>query len=304
MRRNRAACRLALAVLLFTPGSLSADLSAGFDVPDIVMEAFLDGQPFISTIPPGNPGGYLVLTDEDLSRNNWVSFPRTTPGASNMVTFSFDFLMTNPSGLPGPDNTSADGFSFSFADTAMYGTTAGVGVPLFTPEDPAALGILGFGFDTWSNSQTGTFDGPPVGGVASDYQEISLFWDGVLVSRIDDTRQLAPPLEIDDGAWHHATGTIDFLGGTVDLTIDGGIVFDAVAVPRLEPFENRLILAGRTAGQFQLAGIDNIDVQYAPEPAVAPGLVFGASVLAAGANRRRRARAKRLGSEPVTPPGC
>lgn len=207
----------------------------------------------------GNPGGYLVLTEAVNDQNNFATMDMSDAGTYAGSPFNFDFIIA-------PDATpSADGFSFSYANTANYGTTGGLGSAPFSPEGPAAPGILGFSFDTWSNQ--GDFDNPDVP-TGSDYQEISVFYDGNLILRIDDTRLLTPPLVLDDGQWHTVNGYVDFAGATVDLNVDGKPVITDLAVPGLAPFESRIMMAARTGGENELAGFDNLNIGYiVPEPA-------------------------------------
>ncbi len=74
------------------------------------------------------------------------------------------------------------------------------------------------------------------------------------------------PLTLDDGAWHTATGLIDFDAQRVSLSVDGNAIFDRQVVPGLAPFENRIILAAQTGGEFSLHDIDNLSVVPVPEP--------------------------------------
>lgn len=255
---------LSLAVTgVITIGSASAaNTSAAFDGgadTTLTLERFGDpGQASIQTTG-GNGGGYLQLTDKVNGQNNWASFDRTHTGTAPQSTFAFQFKIEGPN--------SADGISFSYANTAAYGTSGGLGAPKFTPEDPQAAGILGFGFDTWSNN--GGTGGPddPAQAQSSDYSEISLFWDNSLVARIDDTRK-SHGLTLDDGAWHDVYGTVDFAGAKVSLTVDGKVIFDGQTVAGLTPFESRILFAARTGGENELAGIDNLNVTYVPEPSV------------------------------------
>ena len=221
----------------------------------------------------GNPGGYLQLTPGANDQNNWATFNRTDP-VSNVVNFSFQFQLI-PVGAGG-----ADGISFFLLPTATYGLTGGVGSSLFTPEDPAIAGVLGFGFDTWGNG--GALD---TNGNGADYSEISIFWNGGLVSRIDDTRALPIPLNLKDGAWHTVNGAINFLTTNVTMTVDGNPIFTNQAVAGLVPYESRVGFAGRTGNANENAGVDNINVAFVPEPASLGALAIGSLVLL---KRRRR----------------
>src|SRR5678815_1133006 len=133
----------------------------------------------------GNPGGYLRLTVNIGSQHNFVPFDQTDPGTFPVSTFSFQFRVDLLGG------GGADGFSFSYLDTAIYGTSGPISGAIFTAEDPAVVGALGFGFDTYGNA--GSFD---ANGNGSDYSEITVFSNGILVSRVDDTRLLATPFDL------------------------------------------------------------------------------------------------------------
>jgi hypothetical protein len=232
---------------------------------------------------PGLDGNFLLLTGPVNGQNNFATFDRSDAGTFATSDFRFDFLIA-------PDQTpSADGISFSYANTATYGTSGGIGAAAFTPEDPAAAGVLGFGFDTWSNQ--GAFDNPDVD-TGSDYSEISLFYDGNLILRVDDTRLLDPSLTLDDGnaatgeGLHVATGSVDFAGGTASLQVDGNPIFTDVEVPGLVPFESRIMFAARTGGENEFAAVDNVLVNFTPEPATGLLALIGFALVLC----RRRAR--------------
>lgn len=263
-------------------GITIAGFDGGVDTP-LTLQSF--GTPPGPSVQPvgGNPGGYLQLTPAINSQHNFATFDRTDSGPFSSSAFSFQFRIT-------AIGQSADGFSFSYANTANYGTSGGIGGAPFTAEDPAAAGILGFGFDTWSNQAP--FDNPsqPSG---SDYEEISLFYNGALISRVDDTRLLSNPLTLDDGNWHTAAGVINFALGTTSLAVDGQAIFNNVAVPGLTPFESRIMFAGRTGGESEDTGIDNINVTWGSQVSTVPEggstLVLLASTLVALAIYRRKA---------------
>ena len=271
---------LSAALILLTYNTLQADTF--FDgvsiTPPLTLETFNEAPGPSIPASGGNPDAYLLLTEAVNNQHNWATFDRSFLGAAPQATFAFDFIID-----PTETGPSADGFSFSFAPTATYNDAGGIGAPAFTAEDPAAAGVLGFGFDTWSNE--GAHDTPGIG-TGSDYQEISVFWDGAVVQRMDDTRTLDPPLTLDDAEWHSVAGTVDFAAGEVSLTVDGTSVFSGVAVPGLTPYENRIMFAARTGGENEIAGIDNLLVQYVPEPA--SGLLALLAGIASVMWRRRK----------------
>jgi len=224
----------------------------------------------------GNPGGFLQLTPNVNGQNNWAVFDRTQVGTVPQITFGFQFRFTNL-GAGG-----ADGFSFALLPTSTQGTTGGVGTPLFTPEDPALAGTLGLGFDTWGN-------GAPNDANANNdnYSEISLFFNGGLVFRVDDTRALATgAFNLKDGAWHSVNGTVNFTGSSLTMSVDGTTLMNNVAVPGLAAYESRVAFAGRTGGANETTSIDNINVAFVPEP-TSLGLLGVSSIALLGWRRRR-----------------
>jgi hypothetical protein len=226
----------------------------------------------------GNPGGVLVLSEAVNSQHNWATFDVAESGPA--ATFRFDFR------IEAPNTPSADGISFTLANTSVVGASGPLGAPPFTAEDPALASSLGIGFDTWSNQ--GAFDDPNVP-TGSDYQEISVFWNGALVNRIDDTRLLPTPLTLDDAQWHSVAGNVDFAGGTLDLVVDGQTIHSGLSIPGLTAYESRVMFAARTGGENEQALVDNVNVQYVPEPATGlMALIFAGTWL--GFARRRRHR--------------
>jgi len=232
----------------------------------------------------GNPDEYLRLTEDGIgSQQNFASFDMTDPGTFSTSAFSFDFRVTA--------NTfaSADGFSFVYADTGLYGTSGALGAaPYGAAEEPSAAGILGFSFDTWDNgpaNDTGTSGGNGIG----TYSEISVFWDDALVGRVDETIPLG--LTMDDGVWHNVTGLVNFDLGTVSLSVDGIAMFTDLAVAGLAPFESRILLSARTGGAYQETAIDNVLVSVegptaVPEPATLWLLLLGATCILLQRGRR------------------
>lgn len=232
----------------------------------------------------GNPDEYLRLTEDGIgSQNNFASFDMTDPGTYSTSAFSFDFRITA--------NTfaSADGLAFVYADTSLYGTNGGLGSAPYFGEEPTAAGVLGFSFDTWDNgpaNDTGTSGGNGIG----TYSEISVFWDGALVGRVDETIPLG--LTMDDGVWHTVTGLVNFDLGTVSLSVDSIAMFTDLAVAGLAPFESRILLSARTGGAYQETAIDNVLVSYenttaVPEPDTLWLLLLGAMCVLLQRGRRR-----------------
>ncbi len=221
---------------------------------------------------PDGSDALEITTSGINGQANTAGFNRADVGApTSAFNYSFQFKC-------GPTAASADGFSFSLLPTGTYGTSGSIP---FLSEDPSAAGVLAFGFDTWGNGAP--FDGPNGPGGSSDYNDISLFFNGSLIASNLDPR--ASGLTIDDNQWHTVFGTIDMLGSTVSLTVDALNIFNNVSVPGLTPYEYRLGLGGRTGGENENAWFDNINVGTpVPEPATSGLAALGLCFLA----RRRR----------------
>ncbi|MEO6567249.1 MAG: PEP-CTERM sorting domain-containing protein, partial [Opitutaceae bacterium] len=223
----------------------------------------------------GNPGGFLQVTNNVNGQSNYGAFAQTD-AASAAATFTFQFRIDNL-GANG-----ADGISFILLPTATFGTTGSIANPNIAPEDPLVAGALGFGFDTWGNAAPVDYVNP--GELGPNYSEISLFYNGALISRIDDTRTLTPSLNIKDGAWHTVTGDINFQSTLVSMNVDGNPMFSGEPVAGLAPYDSRVVFGGRTGGANERASIDNLNVQFVPEPGIIGAVAFGGLLL----GRRRR----------------
>ena len=131
---------LSVAMMLVSFNGLQAETVFDGEGTAVTLETF--GNPGGASIEAtgGNPDGYLRLTEAINGQNNYATFDLTDAGTYPESVFTFDFLIDPEAG------PSADGFSFSYADTANYGVSGTIGAPPFTAEDPAAAGVLGFGF--------------------------------------------------------------------------------------------------------------------------------------------------------------
>lgn len=268
--------RITLPVLLCTASLCSAatvaSFDGGLDTPWVGNQFGAAPGPIIgSGVGPDGSDSLQVTTDGVNGQNNTVGFNRADVGApTGSFPFSFQFRL-------GPALDSADGFSVALLPTGTYGNS---GIAPFLSEDPAAAGVLAFGFDTWGNdAPTNDFGFNP--GDRSNYNDISLYWNGASVAANFDPR--AQGLTIDDNLWHTAFGSIDMVNARVSLTVDTLNIFNNVAVPGLTPYEYRLGIGGRTGGQDENAWFDNIAVGI-PEPTVTGIAALGMCFLA----RRRR----------------
>jgi hypothetical protein len=277
-------CHVAAAFPLLLAGVASAATLHSFDGgagTPLTLQQFGEPPGAMILTTGGNPGGYLQLTPNVDSQNNYATFDRSDVGTVPASTFAFDFRFDSLG------NGGADGFSFNYYNTANWGTSGNVaGGSPFTPEDPTGPGVLGIGFDTWGNLAPIDHQPAPPAELQGNYSEISLFYNGSLVQRVDDTRALAAgAFNLKDGAWHRVTGTVNFDAGTVSMLVDTTPIFTNTAAPGLTAFESRVGFAGRTGGANEQTSIDNVNVQFVPEPASAAILgVAGLMLL-----RRRRA---------------
>jgi hypothetical protein len=257
---------VAATIVTFEPGTPAPyTLQTRQDAPGPTVESF-----------GGNPDGFLQLTANINSQHNFVPFDQSDPGTHNFSTFSFQFRIDNLG------SGGADGFSFSYLDTSIFGTVGGLTGGFFpVAEDPASLAVLGFGFDTWGNGAPND-----AGATDANYSEITLFYDGTIISRIDDTRVLPTPFDLKDGAWHTVNGVVNFRDAKVSMQVDGNPIFTEVTVPDLVPFDSRIMFAGRTGGANERKSIDNVNVEWGavPEPGTAALLGLGCFLMA----RRRR----------------
>jgi len=224
--------------------------------------------------PTIDAAGVITLTTASNGQNNQIAYAVTDPGIQTSSNFSFLFNISN---VNNPGGT-ADGFSFSYGNSAVFGTSGAV--PTFVGEEPSVPGLLGFAFDTWNNPE----DPGPEG---SNLSQIALHYNGLIITAMDDTRLAQPTglgFPIDDGISRLVEGTVNFAAGTVSLTVDGLPVFTNQVVPGLVPMESRIIFAARTGGENELAVIDALNVTFIPEPASGLLSLFGVLALM----RRRR----------------
>lgn len=227
--------------------------------------------------PPGptiDGAGKITLTTASNGQNNQVAFNVSDAGTYAASNFSFTFKITAGVGT-------ADGMSVGYYPTSTGGASGAV--PAFTGEEPNAPGYLAFAFDTWNNDTDPGADG-------GDLSQIALHYNGAVVTAMDDTRLVLGGggigLAIDDGAEHNVTGTVNFAGGTVNLSVDGNVVFNNVVVPGLTPFESRIVMAGRTGGENELVEITGLNVAFVPEPMSA--VLVGMGGIGLLLRRRRR----------------
>jgi hypothetical protein len=206
----------------------------------------------------GSDNSFLQLNAAHGSQDNWIVFDRSDEGKFANSSFSFSFRLDQLTSLGWGG---ADGFSICFLSTDIFGASSGFSESTFHAEDPAALGILGIGFDTFNNGDV--FEAP--GPFGSNYSEISLFFNGNLITRVNDTRLLPLPFNLKDDKWHEVRGTIDYANHRVSMKVDDSEVFSSVSVTGLAPVESRVAFGGRTGAGYERTSIDNVSVEYSNE---------------------------------------
>lgn len=194
----------------------------------------------------GGPTGlFLRLADTIAVNINAIAFDLTDPGAWDQIVADFDFRMT-----PYGTTSRADGFGFTLASTAVFGTS---GFVSSHSEEPDVEGSLGIGFDI--------HQGP--GEVSRNH--VSIHFDGVKITEVDAT----PSLELASGQFTHARIIVRAGANPPDVTVTltpcGSApvtLIDRLPVLGLAPYESRVILMARSGGETALHDIDNLNVQF------------------------------------------
>jgi hypothetical protein len=193
----------------------------------------------------GPTGSFLRLADTNAVSINAIAFDLTDPGAWAQIIADFDFRMT-----PRGSNSRADGFGFTLASTAVFGTRGPV---TSLSEEPNVAGSLGIGFDI--------HEGP--GEVSRNH--VSIHLDAVKIAEVDAT----PSLDLASGQFTHARVIVRAGAHPPDVTVTltpcgspSVTLIDRLPVPGLAPYESRVHLMARSGGEAALHDIDNLNVQF------------------------------------------
>ena len=193
----------------------------------------------------GPTGSFLRLADTTAVNINAIAFDLTDPGAWDQIIADFDFRMT-----PRGTESRADGFGFTLASTAAFGTSGPV---TSLSEEPDVAGSLGIGFDI--------HQGP--GEVSRNH--VSIHLDGFQLAEVDAT----PSLELASGQFTHARIIVRAGARPPDVTVTltpcgspSVTLIDRLPVPGLAPYESRVHLMARSGGEAALHDIDNLNVQF------------------------------------------
>ena len=209
-------------------------------------EVYQLGDPPAPSCRLGGPSGsFLRLADSTAVCINAIAFDLTDPGAHDQIIADFDFRMT-----PRAMDSRADGFGFTLASTASFGTSGPVAGH---SEEADVAGSLGIGFDI--------HQGP--GEVSRNH--VSVHLNASKLAEVDVT----PVLDLAGGQFTHARIIARPGAAPADLTIIltpcGGApvtVVDRMPVPGLVPYESRVHVMARSGGEAALHDLDNLNVQF------------------------------------------
>ncbi len=242
-------------VALWAVGSAYGGLIDNFDPPNSNVTATQSGSAPGPQVLSGGPSGqYLRLINDGVNnQRNHYSYDRTDTGWYSTIVAQFDFAGYSA-------DQAADGFSFSFLPTSLYGTS-GAGPVL--SESANAPGVFGIGFWVYP----------------SGTNHLSVHWDNREI-----VRYYVDPAKVNfaTGTWNQAKLTVNSIGpgGNVKLELIGDVngtpqtvtVFDKYFYGP-SGFENRVQFSGRTGGANMDVNLDNIQVSYSNPIASPPGTV-------------------------------
>lgn len=215
---------------------------------------------FTPTVLEGGPSGnFLRLIDKTNSNNNSVALDEVAAvsgPAPNGKTLGWDFRM---------DGT-ADGIGIGYFATGPYGATG--------PSNPAAAE----GASVWERPVY-----PSAAVIGLDvYPNIDVVTLNFFGSELAAVDVQAMGLDLNNGVWHHGSFTVEpDPADSTKALFSINIIADAYGASPVEhsvladfPVDidlgtlplNRVIAGGRTGGEVMDADLDNITVNYIPEP--------------------------------------
>lgn len=205
--------------------------------------------PLIKPAEPGSSGAYMQLVSDGVNgQQNHIAFERAMDGgASNMTeVLNFDVRFSS-------SDTPADGLGILFLPTRLPGTAG-----ITSSEEPNHPGILGIGFDIYTN---GAGDPAPA---------ISVHWNSIEVADVPITD---PAIGLNQ--FHRVEVIREPVAGGVNVSVNG--IADINGVPGLPvPLVTNVFVAGasnydyrmeftaRTGGADASHDIDNIVTAQLP----------------------------------------
>jgi hypothetical protein len=280
-------------------GGSSQSYFEDFEVPATFDPFVVGGTPFTpkthSVTPqlvPDVAGGtgvqpaFLRLTSEVGDQSSSIAFDQTST-ATKQIVASFDLRVTDTGAA-----ARADGLSFMLLDAAVHGTSGNTlpdGYVAF--EEPNIAGALGIGFDTFAgDAAQPDFCADCTGNIGN---AVSVHWNGATVAEV--TFPLAE-INLAAGVYHNALVIVDEAAGGAVVTValtdgtDGSVTIPIAGlfVPGIA-FDGgaRAAFGARTGGAADFHDIDNVNIQYVPEPSSWALAAIGAIGLVARFRRRR-----------------
>ena len=269
-----------------TTGSPTTSTTQNFDSVGTGFQSYDDNASTTlhPTIVTGGPtGNFLRLTHADNGQVANVGFEQSVPGGGKeSVSAEFDFRM-NADNIGGGIQR-ADGFQLSLLNIGAYGTSGILDTAFHGYEGELLANALSLGFRVYDGDLNSTQDFIRLGfnGAEANFTTFNTF-----DLNSDQFHHVKLDL-VNNGADTLATLTLtpDWLGAPGSpVTVFSNV---NIAGLDLDAFDFRAAFGARTGGANTAVDIDNLNVNYVPEPSAALSLAAGGLMLLG--RRRKGAR--------------